>query len=60
MTKDEIEFVARILANADEAKKKREAYSAELLQQIDDAKTMRSWSSCSGKPLSEPMSRNGR
>lgn len=55
MTKAENDNVARILAKAAEAKKKREEYQAELRQQIDDAKTKRIWSSCSGKPLSEPM-----
>jgi len=55
MSKAENDNIARILAKAAEAKKKREAFRAELLQQIDDAKTKRSWSSASGKSLAVPM-----
>lgn len=55
MSQAEFENVQRILAKAAENQKKRKEYQAELLQKIDDSKTKRSWSSSSGRSLSEPM-----
>ena len=47
--------IQKILAKAAENQKKRAEYREVLLQQIDDAKTKRSWSSSSGKSLAVPM-----